>query len=233
MLNFTSRFCSAGAVMNPLLEELARESAGRWLLGNVELPDHEATRKIGARFGIMYSPTLVMLKDGFELKDSYFAGRFSVKGKLRAWIEEQTAKTAQVPPVEEVPQASCPDTIQVTDDNHAQVLTLSAEKPVFLLFHHDAYPASRAMRAKVARIVSAAEGVWALAEVETVFDNYDVFSTYKGVVRAPSVAALRDGQLVADGILAGYPVRDESETAAWMQQRAQAGRSPVTPSAAS
>ena len=64
IVDFWASWCGPCRMLSPLVEQLAKDYAGRVTFGKVNVDDHI---KAAAKFRIMNIPTLVFLKDGQEV----------------------------------------------------------------------------------------------------------------------------------------------------------------------
>jgi putative thioredoxin len=107
LLDFWAEWCAPCKTLGPVLEKLAAEYGGSFLLAKVDV---EAEQELGAAFQIRSIPTVVLVKDG-QLVDG-FQGALS-EGQLREFLKhhgiealaaaEPEAEMAALPAVD--PQA--------------------------------------------------------------------------------------------------------------------------------
>ena len=64
VVDFWASWCGPCRMLSPLVEQLAKDYAGRVTFGKVNVDDHT---KAAAKFRVMNIPTLVFLKDGQEV----------------------------------------------------------------------------------------------------------------------------------------------------------------------
>ncbi|WP_433272118.1 thioredoxin family protein [Actinosynnema sp. CS-041913] len=88
ILDFGATWCPPCQRMKPVIERLAGEYGGRFLLGEVDV---DRSRDLSSRYSIRYLPTLVPVRDTAELPNSRLIG-YPGEAKLRAWIDAQLAK---------------------------------------------------------------------------------------------------------------------------------------------
>ncbi|MBB5960088.1 thioredoxin-like negative regulator of GroEL [Saccharothrix tamanrassetensis] len=74
--------------MKPVVERLAGQYGGRFLLGEV---DADRSRDLMTRYNVRYLPTLVPVRDSAELPNSRLIG-YPGEAKLKAWIDARLAK---------------------------------------------------------------------------------------------------------------------------------------------
>ena len=61
MVDFWAEWCAPCRAIAPTLDELARESAGKVSLANVNVDEHPA---LAARYGVRSIPTILFMKGG-------------------------------------------------------------------------------------------------------------------------------------------------------------------------
>ncbi|GGN04073.1 hypothetical protein GCM10011609_49070 [Lentzea pudingi] len=88
VLDFGATWCPPCRQLKPVIEKLAAEYGGRFLLGEV---DADISRDLMSRYRIQYLPTLVPMRNAAELPGSRMIG-FRGETALRAWIDAQLAK---------------------------------------------------------------------------------------------------------------------------------------------
>ena len=81
VVDFWAEWCGPCRMLGPILEKLAREFDGKFLLAKVET---EKAPNIAAAFGVQSIPAVYGLRDG-QLFD-YFVGLLP-EGQIRSWIE--------------------------------------------------------------------------------------------------------------------------------------------------
>jgi len=64
LLDLWAAWCGPCRMLAPTIETLARELAGRVLVGKLDV---DANQRTAARFGVQGIPTLLILKDGREV----------------------------------------------------------------------------------------------------------------------------------------------------------------------
>jgi putative thioredoxin len=88
ILDFGATWCPPCQRMKPVIERLAAEYDGRFLLGEVDV---DRSRDLSSRYSIRYLPTLVPVRNTAELPSSRLIG-YPGETQLRAWIDRQLAK---------------------------------------------------------------------------------------------------------------------------------------------
>ncbi|ANZ41519.1 thiol reductase thioredoxin [Lentzea guizhouensis] len=88
VLDFGATWCPPCRQMKPVIERLAAQYGGRFLLGEV---DADTSRELLTRYRVQYLPTLVPVRNAAELPGSRMIG-FKGETALRAWIDAQLAK---------------------------------------------------------------------------------------------------------------------------------------------
>lgn len=88
VLDFGATWCGPCQQMKPVIERLAAEYNGRFLLGEVDV---DTSRDLATRYRIQYLPTLVPVRNGVELTGSRHIG-YRGEAALRSWIDAQLAK---------------------------------------------------------------------------------------------------------------------------------------------
>ena len=84
LVDFWAERCPPCRMQGPIVEGLAKKFAGRATIGKLDV-DANASRRTPRKFRIMYIPTLIIFKDGREVKR--FTGLQS-KATLTAALEE-------------------------------------------------------------------------------------------------------------------------------------------------
>ncbi|MEU7528412.1 thioredoxin family protein [Saccharothrix sp. NPDC042600] len=88
VLDFGATWCGPCRQMKPVIERLAAEYNGRFLLGEVDV---DTSRDLASKYRIQYLPTLVPVRNGAELTGSRHVG-YRGEAALRSWINAQLAK---------------------------------------------------------------------------------------------------------------------------------------------
>jgi thioredoxin 1 len=63
LLDFSATWCAPCRALEPILEALASEQAGRLRVGKVDI---DVSPDVAARFGVRGAPTLILFRDGKE-----------------------------------------------------------------------------------------------------------------------------------------------------------------------
>lgn len=80
MVDFWAPWCGPCKMISPILEELAKEYAGKVKIGKLNVDDNPDTP---GRFGIMSIPTLMFFKNGKVMKQTVGAlSKFDLKKKI-------------------------------------------------------------------------------------------------------------------------------------------------------
>ena len=113
LLDFWAEWCGPCKILGPILEKLAAEYNGAFVLAKVDV---EAQQELGAAFQIRSIPTVVLVKDG-QLADG-FQGALP-EGQLREFlkhhgIEPGDAEPAPAPEEEAPPPAAIDPMVEVT-----------------------------------------------------------------------------------------------------------------------
>ncbi|MDQ6878245.1 MAG: thioredoxin [Candidatus Dormibacteraeota bacterium] len=94
VVDFNADWCGPCRMMEPVLERLADEYAGKVTVAKLDV---DVNQEIAIRFGVMAMPTLGMFRDG-KMVDR-LVGYPGGAGPIRAWIEKNvpTEPAATVP----------------------------------------------------------------------------------------------------------------------------------------
>jgi putative thioredoxin len=185
LLDFWADWCAPCKTLGPILEKLAGEFGGAFLLAKVDV---EAEQELGAAFQIRSIPTVVLVKDG-QLVDG-FQGALP-EGQLREFLKHhgiEPGAAAQEEPAEEAATE--------TVDPHAEVARLRAEI--------EAAPDKAELRLDLALALL---GAGAAAEAERLLDALPAnLATDDRAVRARA-------RLGFAALLAGAPAAEALEAA--------------------
>lgn len=112
LLDFWAEWCQPCKTLGPVLEKLAEEFNGAFVLAKVDV---EAQQDLGAAFQIRSIPTVVLVKDG-QLADG-FQGALP-EGQLREFlkhhgIEPAVAEAAEPEPIQEAAPATIDPMVEV------------------------------------------------------------------------------------------------------------------------
>lgn len=84
-MDFWAEWCGPCLMAEPIINELAKDYAGRVVFGKLNVDENSTT---ATRFGILGIPTLVILKNGREVDRIVgFAPRQRIEEKLRVHLE--------------------------------------------------------------------------------------------------------------------------------------------------
>jgi len=65
LVDFWAPWCGPCQMMGPIIEDLAKEKEGKFKIGKLNVDENPETAK---KFGIMSIPTMIIFKDGKEVK---------------------------------------------------------------------------------------------------------------------------------------------------------------------
>ncbi len=65
LVDFWAEWCGPCQMMGPIVDELAKEMEGKYKIGKLNVDEN---RETAAKYGIMSIPTLIIFKDGKEVK---------------------------------------------------------------------------------------------------------------------------------------------------------------------
>ncbi|OXM49965.1 thioredoxin family protein [Amycolatopsis alba] len=88
IMDFGATWCPPCRQMKPVIERLAGEYGGKFVLGEVDV---DQSRDLSTKYNIRYLPTLVGVRNSAELPSARNIG-YPGETKLRAWIDAQLAK---------------------------------------------------------------------------------------------------------------------------------------------
>ena len=114
LVDFWATWCGPCKTLGPILEKLADEFAGGFLLAKVDV---DKEQQLAGYFQIRSVPTVMLLKDG-QIVDG-FPGALT-EGQLREFLKHHAIE-AKAP---EVPEAPAEDAAPVVVDPHEEVLRL-------------------------------------------------------------------------------------------------------------
>ncbi len=84
LVDFFATWCAPCQSLTPIVEELAREYAGKVKVGKVDV---DASSAVPAKYGIMAVPTMILFKDGKEIeKITGFTAKAQLRRRLDALI---------------------------------------------------------------------------------------------------------------------------------------------------
>jgi thioredoxin 1 len=81
LVDFFAEWCSPCKALTPIIEELAKDYAGKFKMGKIDI-DH--SRGVPSKYGVMMIPTLILFKNGKEIDK---VTGFKPKADLRKRIE--------------------------------------------------------------------------------------------------------------------------------------------------
>ncbi len=82
VVDFWAEWCGPCKVLGPIMEKVAAESEGRFVLAKIDV---DANQELAAQFGIQSIPTVVGFRDGTPV--SRFSGAVP-EASFRAWLDE-------------------------------------------------------------------------------------------------------------------------------------------------
>lgn len=87
LLDLWAAWCGPCRMIAPTIEALARELAGKVLVGKLDV---DANRRVAAKFGVQGIPTLLILKDGKEVERMVgVQSREAILRQLQPYINEK------------------------------------------------------------------------------------------------------------------------------------------------
>lgn len=91
IMDFGATWCPPCQKMKPVIEKMARENGGKWLLAEV---DADESKDILTKHNIKYLPTLQGIRNAADLPDSRRIGYGGANAEqdLKKWIDAQLAK---------------------------------------------------------------------------------------------------------------------------------------------
>lgn len=86
MVDFYADWCGPCKMAAPIVEEMAEEYEGKAVIAKVDV---DANNELAGRFGVMSIPTVIVFKNGEEVKrQTGFAGKQGFVSLLSAAMEE-------------------------------------------------------------------------------------------------------------------------------------------------
>jgi thioredoxin 1 len=92
VVDFYADWCGPCRMMEPAVEQLADEFAGRVTIGKL---DTDANQELAIRYGVMGIPTLGLFREG-KMVDR-MVGYPGGKAPIKAWIEKNVPSTQPAP----------------------------------------------------------------------------------------------------------------------------------------
>jgi thioredoxin 1 len=65
LVDFWAAWCGPCQMMGPIVDELAEEMKGKYKIGKLNVDE---SREIASKYGVMSIPTLIIFKDGKDVK---------------------------------------------------------------------------------------------------------------------------------------------------------------------
>lgn len=85
LVDFWANWCGPCKMIGPIVEELAKEYAGKIKIGKLDVDENS---RIASQYGVMSIPTLIFLKDGKVMEQLAGAmNKTELKRKLQEYIE--------------------------------------------------------------------------------------------------------------------------------------------------
>ncbi|MEM2937022.1 MAG: thioredoxin [Candidatus Bathyarchaeia archaeon] len=85
LVDFWAEWCMPCRMIAPIIEDLAKEYAGKVLVGKLNVDENPAT---ASRFHVFSIPTLIIMKDGAEVERIVgFVPKSQIEARLKKYLE--------------------------------------------------------------------------------------------------------------------------------------------------